>query len=423
MIVKLRYGSSTVPLDLRGLTVRHLAPSAPPSAADPTALAGAALDRPLDGDGLPDLCRAARSATVVVPDATRFAALPRVLPAVLRRLADAGVPADRTRVLVACGTHPAEPDDALARLLGELPSGVVARQHDCRDGSDLVPVGELEPGVPIRLHRLAVETDVLVTVGAVRHHYFAGFGGGPKMVFPGIAGYEEIQHNHSRVLAGRHPDGGPRLQEGCEAGRLVGNPVAEEIARLADLLPPTIALCLAPGSDGGPAWAGAGRWRTAFAAAVERVRAWYEVPAGGFRLVVASGAGSPSDGTLIQAHKGLDAACAFAAPGAEVLYLASMDGGLGSADMERFVADPRPDAILAALERRWIQYGHTTLRIVDKTARFRVHLHSNLPVQTAVRLGFVPAGDPESVLEDWRERLPREAVAVVSGSPVYPARA
>ncbi len=159
-----------------------------------------AVDYPVDGEGLRNLAAKCRTAVIVVPDATRRASLPGVLPVILSRWLAAGIRADCITVLVACGTHPPAPRGEVATLLGELPLGVRIRQHSSRDIAALVEVGEIRPGVPLRLDREAVETDLLVTVGAVRHHYFAGFGGGPKMVFPGIAGHDEIQANHSLVL-------------------------------------------------------------------------------------------------------------------------------------------------------------------------------------------------------------------------------
>jgi nickel-dependent lactate racemase len=208
-----------------------------------------------------------------------------------------------------------------------------------------VKAGNLADGTAIRLHRLAVEASLLITIGGVRHHYFAGFGGGPKMVFPGVGGYREIQTNHARVL--RRRDGRLERDPGCEPGVLAGNPVAEEIAAAADLRPPDCALCLVPGSDRSPAFAAAGPWRPAFAAAVERARGWYEVDAAQLPLGVASAGGSPSDATLIQAHKGLDAVCRFLEPGGELLFVAELAGGSGSPAMQPFLDDPQ------GLRRSW----------------------------------------------------------------------
>jgi len=418
MIVKLPYGRDSVAVDLRGLKVRPLQPTAPRGVADLGRLLSRAVDFPLAGEGLRPLAEGRRSAVLVVPDATRRACLPEVLPVILNRLVAAGLDPRSISILVACGTHPAASEAEIAELTGELPGGVSIRQHSAREGEKLIGVGNLRPTLDLRIDEEAAKADLLITVGAVRHHYFAGFGGGPKMIFPGIAGYEEIQANHALVLhreAGvleRHP--------GCEPGILHGNPVAEEIALAADLRPPDLALCLVPGRDGGVAWAGAGPWRIAFDAAVARVRGWFEISPERFDNVVACGGGRPGDSTLIQAHKGLDAACRFAHPGAEVLFAAEAIDGAGSAAMEPFLADPRPEAILERLEREYVQYGHTTLRILEKTARFKIHLKSSLDPEMARRLGFIPVDDFDDIAARWRDEGVEGRVAVMTEGHVWP---
>ena len=417
MIVKLRFADDRVALDLRGFRVRALASNAPPGR-DARALAAKALDAPLTGPPLVDIAGGRKTATIIVPDATRKASLPEILPAVLERIRQAGIDDASIVVLVANGTHPPVGPERIASLVGPIPPAIRVIEHDCRAGN-LVEVGELRPGIPLRLHPLAIESECLITVGTVRHHYFAGFGGGPKMVFPGVGGYQEIQANHALVLdlSRSRPDRHP----GCEPGVVEGNPVAQEIWRAAELRPPDLALCLVEGREGGVAWAGSGPWKTVFEAAVEKVRNWFEVPhEEEFDLMVAASGGRPTDTTLIQAHKSLDAACRFLKPGGELLWLASLDGGLGSGEMEPFVAHPTPDEILAKLAVRWGQYGHTTLRIVDKTSRHRVRLHSYLDPGIVEGLGFEPTADPGAVLDEWRARHEGARIGVMASAAVFP---
>lgn len=418
MIVKLPYGRDDVAVDLRGLRVRPLQPSAPRGVGDLGRELSRAVDYPVEGPSLSEVARGRCSAVIVVPDATRRIDLPGVLPVIVNRLIAAGIRADAVTVLVACGTHPQAGSSEIARLVGKLPLGTTTREHDSHAGEGLATIGELRPGLPLRIDTEAAAADLLITIGAVKHHYFAGFGGGPKMVFPGIAGYEEIQANHSRVL--RSAGAGLERHPGCEPGRLVGNPVAEEIARAADLHPPHFALCLVPGRMGGIARATAGPWRAAFEDAVAKVREWYEVPAGEYEQLVACGGGRPGDSSLIQAHKGLDAICRFARPGAEVLFVAELGAGAGSPAMEAFLDDPSPEAILRRLEEGYVQYGHTTLRIIEKTSRHRVYLKSNLDPGLARRLGFHPVDDIREVADRWRDRGVRDRVAVMAEAAVWP---
>ncbi len=420
MIVTLPCGSERLAVDLRGLRVRPLAPSAPTGGSDLARIVGEAVDQPLSGLPLVELARGRGSAVLVVPDATRRIELTRILPVLLARLREAGIPAERTLVLVACGTHPGLGAAGLGELVGELPVGVEVAEHDSRDEASLIVVGELRSGLPLRLHRRAVEAGLLVTVGTVSHHYFAGFGGGPKMIFPGVAGHTEIQANHALVMSGAAGQGLMR-HSGCEPGLLIGNPVAEEIRRGAALRPPDLAVCLVRGRDGGTAWAAAGPLEQSFEAAVERVRTWFEVPAGRpFELMVAAAGGAPEDATIIQAHKALDAACRFLVPGGELLFVAALDGGAGSPAMEPFLADPRPEAIVERLALGWVQYGHTTLRLVEKTGRYTVRLHSQLVPELALRLGFVPVAGLAEVADQWRAERPGATVGVMVSGAVYP---
>jgi hypothetical protein len=88
--------------------------------------------------------------------------------------------------------------------------------------------------------------------------------------------------------------------------------------------------------------------------------------------------------------------------------------------MAPFVDDPRPEAILDRLAMGWVQYGHTTLRLMEKTSRYRVRLHSRLDPDLARKLGFESVADPEAVIEEWRADHPGKMVGVMAGAAVYP---
>ena len=130
--------------------------------------------------------------------------------------------------------------------------------------------------------------------------------------------------------------------------------------------------------------------------------------------------GYPTDHTLIQAHKALDAACRFAAPDAEVLFVAACDGGPGSPEMEPFLADPSVSAIVARLGDGYVQYGHTTLRLIEKTGAFRVLAKTELPGELAERVGLTPITEIAHVLGRWREEDPHGVVGLMPGAAVYP---
>ncbi|MCP4901323.1 MAG: DUF2088 domain-containing protein [bacterium] len=418
MIVKFAYGDGMLPLDLRGLQVRHLRPSVPAASNRVEDLTIQAADQTLEGDTFENALNTPKDIAIVVPDTTRKLGLPRILKTVIHRLRRIGFEPHQLTLVVANGTHPPVGEEVIREKLGEVVQDISVLEHNSRDTDNLVSVGESSRGNQIRLNRTVMESDAVITIGAVKHHYFAGFGGGPKMIFPGVGGYEEIQTNHSRVV--ELAEGGMRRVPECEPGIVTDNPVADEIAEVADFKPPNAAFCVVTGVDSEPVWIGCGSWRRTYSAAIERCRDWYEVPAARFKLMVVSGGGEPTDSTLIQAHKALDAACRFLEPGGEILFLAELGQHSGSPAMEPFLNNPEPSHILDLLSRQWVQYGHTTLRLVDKTSRFRCHLFSQLELSFAERLGFEAVEDPEQVVERWREECAGETLGVMPGACVYP---
>jgi nickel-dependent lactate racemase len=133
MILRLPYGRGFITADLRGLHCHELRPEGPHHVPPAAVLAEAAVDRPVEGPPLSELARGAQRVTVLVPDATRKAALPEVLPPVLACLGQAGVKPSSVTLLVTCGTHPAADGRSLAALIGAVPEGVRVVQHDARD--------------------------------------------------------------------------------------------------------------------------------------------------------------------------------------------------------------------------------------------------------------------------------------------------
>jgi nickel-dependent lactate racemase len=162
--------------------------------------------------GLARLDLAGKRVLVIIPDATRTMPLPLFFRLLTRHLAN-------TRALdflVALGTHPAMPDEALLKLCGltaeEKAShypNVRLLNHAWDDPSALTQLGsipaeeirEISGGrlameVPVRLNRLVLDYDHLLICGPVFPHEVVGFSGGNKYFFPGIAGPDIINFTH-----------------------------------------------------------------------------------------------------------------------------------------------------------------------------------------------------------------------------------
>ena len=150
---------------------------------------------------------------VIIPDGTRTAPIPLFFRLLYEQL---GRRVARLDYLIALGTHPPMSDDAIDRLVGVTAAERAARypnvriyNHEWNNPATLKTIGvisraeagELTGGllaedVPVTLNRLVADYDLLLICGPVFPHEVAGFSGGAKYLFPGIAGPDIINFTH-----------------------------------------------------------------------------------------------------------------------------------------------------------------------------------------------------------------------------------
>jgi nickel-dependent lactate racemase len=158
-----------------------------------------AVEQPIGGPRLRDMAAGARSAVIAVDDISRPTPVAAILPAVLDELT--AIPGERITILVALGAHRPMVREELVRKIG---AGIL-REYDVQQHhpyENLVDRGRSSRGTPIRLNRTFCEADLRVGVSSVVPHPYMGFGGGAKIVVPGLAGIETLQANHQPAVTG-----------------------------------------------------------------------------------------------------------------------------------------------------------------------------------------------------------------------------
>jgi hypothetical protein len=159
-----------------------------------------ALAQPIGAPRVEDLARGT-TAAIAVEDITRPADAGPAVEALLDRLANAGIPPRRIRVLIACGGHaPLQLPELRAKLGARVLDACDVWNHHPYE--NLVDLGTSRGGLPVKVNRLFVEADVKLAVGSVVPHPYAGFGGGGKIVLPGLAGIETLEMNHRPAVTG-----------------------------------------------------------------------------------------------------------------------------------------------------------------------------------------------------------------------------
>jgi nickel-dependent lactate racemase len=255
-----------------------------------------ALDRPIGGPPLEDLAAGARTAAIAVEDLTRPAAAGPVLDALLDRCAAAGLPPEKVRVIVALGGHgPLRRAELLAKL-GErvVETCDVSNHHPYEN---LVDLGRSRGGLPIRVNRLFVEADLKLAVGSVVPHPYAGFGGGGKIVLPGLAGIETLEMNHRPAVTGL---------SGAGLGVVEGNRAREEMEEIALAAGLQAVVNIVPGGRREPLGHFYGHPVAAHRAAVELARQAYRTPVVPGADAAVLGA-YPKDGEVLQVGNAFNA--------------------------------------------------------------------------------------------------------------------
>ena len=165
----------------------------------------------LTSEGLSRLPVDGKRVLVLIPDGTRTMPVPLMFETLERELEPRTSALD---YLVALGTHSPMSDAQLTRLIGRpVVDGRAGRSrifnHQWNDPAALVQLGSvpaaeiaeltggrLSADVPVALNRLVVEYDHVLICGPVFPHEVAGFSGGNKYLFPGIAAPEIIHFTH-----------------------------------------------------------------------------------------------------------------------------------------------------------------------------------------------------------------------------------
>jgi nickel-dependent lactate racemase len=329
MRVRLDYGKTGLEAELPDanlIGVLGLTPA--PPLADPIAATETALAHPIGTASLARLAAGRRDACIVICDITRPVPNTTLLPPVLRTLEAAGLPPERTTLLIATGTHRPNLGAELDALVGpEIAARYRILNHDCRDAGAHRDLGTSPNGVPVRLDKTYCDANLKITIGLIEPHFMAGYSGGRKLIMPGLAAFETVQQWHC-----------PRFLESPLAtnGSVQGNPVHEESLAIARLVPPDLILDVTLDEANRITGVFAGEleraWLEGVAFAARHVRAAAPQPAD---IVVTTCAGYPLDATFYQAVKGMVGALPVVKPGGTIVLAAECAEGVGSPDFTR----------------------------------------------------------------------------------------
>lgn len=368
-----------------------------------------ALDSPIDSDVLENIVEADDSVLIVVPDATRKAASGQIVNLLVRRLIANGVAPFDIRIIFATGIHRAVTEEEKRELVTPfIAQRIRTIEHNARDlmrlagleSNQFVDLGTTRRGITIELNRALVEHDKVILVGGVNFHYFAGFGGGRKLVCPGLASEKTVNETHKLNFDCERKS----RRADVEVGRLAGNPVHEEFLEIVEKINPAFAVNTIVDEAGNAARVFAGNWQTAHERACEFYEEIFAVEIAEKRpLVIVSSGGLPLDLNVIQAHKALEMASHACAENGTIIWLAECADGTGRNDFLDWFAAENSQKLAENLCEGFQVNGQTAWSLLEKAERFNIHLISDLPAETVKKMRLVPAQDLSDIFSQIDE--------------------
>ena len=182
-----------------------------------------ALSKPAGPLPFQEFLSRAKSIAIIVDDATRPTPVAKILGALLSHLAESGFSREKIAIVVAIGTHETMKKEALETRLGaDVLSRYKVVQHNAWQ-NDLVPIQIPDDRRVVKISPAVAQADLRVGISSVLPHPMAGYGGGPKIVMPGICNYEFIRDHHMKHVGHRQ----------STAGVIKGNPFHEDCMRVA----------------------------------------------------------------------------------------------------------------------------------------------------------------------------------------------
>ena len=205
-------------------------PDEPEPLADATEAAREALANPVAGAPFRELVEAGKSVAIVIDNQFRPTPASKLLPAVFDVLEEAGV--DDACVITGNGkVFPLSESDIEQKVGRENldrmeRNGIGFFQNEPRNEDAYTYLGVTSRGTPVWLHNEVAKRDVIIAIGHAQANHW-GYGGGGKLIMPGVCADETIEANHCNFTMS------PQTHYGALAGPMRSD--IDEIATMAGL--------------------------------------------------------------------------------------------------------------------------------------------------------------------------------------------
>ena len=154
-----------------------------------------ALRNPIGTESLVKLASKKKEVAIIFDDMTRATKVHEIVPFVLAELHEAGISGENIRFVCANGAHGVYDREDFSKKLGEkIVENYPIFNHNPHD--NVVYLGRTKYGTPVEINAEVMACDLKIAIGSIVPHPYYGYGGGSKIILPGISSMKSISYNH-----------------------------------------------------------------------------------------------------------------------------------------------------------------------------------------------------------------------------------
>lgn len=198
------------------------------------------LRNPIETKPLSKLAEGKQEVVIVFDDMTRPTKISEIASLVIEELKKGGIGEDQIRFICANGAHGTFNREDFSKKLGEkIVEEYPVFNHN--PYSNLNYLGHTKYGNPVEVNAEVMACDLKIGIGGIVPHPQYGFGGGGKIVLPGITSIRTISYNHGDLGGWSTAQNYRELHPTCQLayGRLNDENImrqdAEETAKMVDI--------------------------------------------------------------------------------------------------------------------------------------------------------------------------------------------
>jgi lactate racemase len=313
---------------------------------------------------------------------------------ILKWLESSGKLSKKAKFLVSTGCHHAPAHDQMYDIFGEMYDSLKDRifVHNARDKNSMVSIGnDNRLNGDILLNRFYVEAKKVVVIGSVEPHYFAGFTGGRKSIFPGLCDFDTVVRNH-------------RLATSREAMplRLDGNPIEEHFRYMMQMVPTDkiFSIQIVQGKKGEMAGIFCGEINESFNRAKEQSKKLFGIETESKYDLLLAEVRPPLDSSLYQLQKSLENCQSAVGDNGKIMLFSPCREGIGEDGFYKLADRWDPESKNQPTDNFGI---HKLRRVYDIGRRIDIDLFSELPDGIPDKVFFSGIKKPQAIIDNFVE--------------------